>query len=257
MRAMWKGVIRMKDLAVPVKLYSAVEDKAVRFRLLHEKDLAPVEQRMVNPATDEAVEYGDIRRGYEVRPGVFVMLKDEELKQLDPAESRDIEVSGFVSPELIDHRWYERPYFLGPDEDDEAYAQLHEALGSADREGVVHWTMRKKAYVGSLRAVEEGLMIMTLRNTNEVVSAKDLPRPEGRDLDKREREMARLLIDSLSTDLDMSEWQDFYRQRVMELIQTKAAGGEVKVKKFRAKKTTDDSLTKALEASLAKMRKGA
>lgn len=257
MRAMWKGVIRMKDLEVPVKLYSGVEDKAVRFRLLHAKDLSPVEQKMVNPATGKEVEYSDIRRGYEVRPGVFVMLKDEELKQLEPEPSRDIEVSSFVAPELIDHRWYERPYFLGPDESDEVYQQLHQALLDAGVEGLVHWTMRNKAYVGALRAADEGLVIMTLRNTNEVVLAKDLPRPEGRELDRKEREMANLLIDSLATELDMSDWQDLYRKRVLELIETKAAGGEVKVKKFRAKKTDDDSLTKALEASLAKVRKKA
>ncbi|MDX1583339.1 MAG: Ku protein, partial [Thermoanaerobaculia bacterium] len=122
-------------------------------------------------------------------------------------------------------------------------------------EGIVRWTMRKKAYLGSLRTERNGLILVTLRNAGEVVSTEDLPKPSGRNLDKRERSMAKKLIDALSDDFDLSEWEDQYRKRVLELVETKAEGGEVKLKKFKPRRTKDESLTDALEASLAEMKK--
>lgn len=258
MRAMWKARIELGDETVPVKLYAAVEDKTVHFRLLHEKDLAPVQQKMIHPGTDEEVPSSEIRKGYEVDKGVFVAFDEAELESIEPESSRDIEIVRFVDPQLIDHRWYERPYFLGPDGGDESYAALRDALAREGKEGVARWTMRNRSYVGALRAHEDGLILISLRNASEVVSAEELPRPAGRDLDKRERDMARKLVEALSDDFDPSEWKDEYRERVMEMIETKAEGGEVKLRKFRPRKTDDGALGKALEASLKELgRKGA
>lgn len=255
MRAIWKGTIRLEDLSVPVKLYSAVEDRTVHFRLLHEKDLVPVKQKMIHPETDEEVAWEDVRRGYEVEKGVFVVLNEEELAELEPEPSRDIEVISFVEPELLDHRWYERPYFLGPDDSDQSYRALHDALSKEGKEGLVRWTMRKKAYVGALRIENGGLVLVSLRHAGQVVSTEELPQPAGRALDKKERTMAKSLVDALSEEFDPGDWKDQYRKRVMELIETKAAGGEVKLKKFKPRKTEDDSLSDALEASLSALKK--
>ncbi|HUH12073.1 MAG TPA: Ku protein [Longimicrobiales bacterium] len=123
-RAIWKAKIRFGGVEVPVKLYSAVRDRGVHFRLLHRKDRVPVKQRMVDPESGEVVAYEDIRRGYETGQGTFVILDEEELAQAEPEPSREIEITRFVPPEQINHQWYERPYFLGPDEDAEAYAAL-------------------------------------------------------------------------------------------------------------------------------------
>lgn len=255
MRAIWKGTIRVGKLPVPVKLYSAVEDRTVHFRLLHQKDLVPVTQKMIHPGSGEEVPREDIRRGYEVEPGTFVVLDEDELEDLEPEPSRDIEVIAFVDPDQLDHRWYERPYFLGPDGADSSYRALHDALEKEGSEGVVRWTMRKKAYIGALRARNGGLVLVTLRHAGEVVSTEELPRPEGRPLDKKERTMARRLVDALSDEFDPSEWHDQYRKRVMELIETKAEGGEVKLRKFKPRKTGDEGLTDALEASLQELSK--
>lgn len=257
MRAIWKGTIHIDKLSVPVKLYSAVEDRTVHFRLLHQKDLVPVTQKMIHPGSDEEVPREDVRRGYEIEPGTFVVLDETELENLEPEPSRDIEVTGFIDPDLLDHRWYERPYFLGPDGSESSYRALHDALEKEGREGVVRWTMRKKAYVGALRVRNGGLVLVTLRHAGEVVSTEELPRPEGRPLDKKETSMARSLVDALSAEFDPSEWHDQYRKRVMELIEAKAEGGEVKLRKFKPRKTEDEGLTDALEASLKELKKGA
>jgi len=250
-RAIWKGTIKFGTTKVPVKLYSAVEDRTVHFRMLHRKDREPVKQQMVNPETGEIVPREKIRRGLEIDRGVYVMLDDDELKSLEPAASRDIEITRFVPPSQITHQWYDRPYFLGPDQDGAAYLGLVQALKRKEKEGVARWVMRKKEYIGALRVEGEYLTLITLRNAEEVVPASELPSPEGRALTDREVDLARQLIAALESDFDPTQYRDEYRDRVLELIETKAKGRRPKVRKLRPKKPPEKSLAEALTASLA------
>ncbi|MGH9458844.1 MAG: Ku protein [Thermoanaerobaculia bacterium] len=251
-RAIWKGTIHIGKTDVPVKLYSAVEEKkSVHFRLLHEKDLVPVKQRMVNPETGKPVESEEIKKAYPVSKTRLLILEDEDLEELEPEGSRDVEITRFVDPEEIDHRWYERAYYLGPDGKSGAYFALAEALAKKEKEGVAKWVMRKKNYAGALRSVDGYLMLIVLRNADEVVVAEELPRPEGRALAKKELEMAEQLVGALGGEFDPSDYRDDYRARVMELVEAKARGAKPKLKKFRPKAEREESLDKALEASLA------
>jgi DNA end-binding protein Ku len=253
-RAIWKGRIRFGDVDVPVKLYSAVQDRNVRFRLLHAKDMEPVKQQMVNPETDKVVPYEDVQRAFRTDDGDLVMLDADELAELEPEASRDIEITRFVPPEVITHQWYDRPYFLGPDDDDDAYFALVEALRKQKREGVARWVMRKKEYVGALRPEGDHLMLMTLRHAGEVVEASALKPPGGRALDEREVKMAAQLVSALEDELDMTAFRDEYRGRVLELVEAKAEG---KVVKFPAapKKQTEKSLASMLEQSVKELKK--
>ncbi|MBW3539361.1 MAG: Ku protein, partial [Planctomycetes bacterium] len=186
-RAIWKGVITFDDVRLPVKLYSAVQDRNIHFHLLHDQDMVRVRQRMVNPETDETVSPTDAQRGYEVERGVFVVLHKDELEKLVPEDSRDIEITRFVDPSEINHQWYVRPYYLGPDGDDDAdYFALAQALSRQQKEGVARWVMRKKAYVGALRAEGDYLMLIALRHAGEIISASELEPPAGRKLDAKE-----------------------------------------------------------------------
>src|SRR5690554_1251956 len=133
-RAMWKGVICFGEIKVPVKLYSAIQDRGVHFRLLHEKDHSPVRQAMVNPETDEIVPYAETRRAYRTDEGSLVMFSQDELKALQPDSGRDIEIIQFMPPTLIDHRWYDRPYYLGPDGSEPPYIALATALERSAKE---------------------------------------------------------------------------------------------------------------------------
>ena len=255
-RAMWKGVIRFGDAQVPVKLYSAVRDRSVHFRLLHDKDRSPVRQAMVNPETDQVVAYQDTRRAYVTDEGSLVVLDKDELEALEPESSRDIEVIGFLPAGRIDHRWYDRPYYLGPDGHEESYFALIEALKGADKEGLARWVMRKKAYVGALRLHEGYPMLMSLRHAEEVVSVDALEAPRGAELDAKELAMAGQLISMLEASFEPEEYRDEYRERVMELIEAKQHGKSVKVTPIRRRKPSDD-LSKALQASLKKERERA
>jgi DNA end-binding protein Ku len=256
MRAIWKGTIRLGKLAVPVKLYSAVEDRSVHLRILHEKDLLPVKQKMIHPQTGEEVPFDEIRRGYEIEKGTFVILDENDLTAAEPEPFRDIEILRFVRDEAVDHRWYERPYFLGPDGSEPEYDALRRAMEGKGLEGLARWVMRKKSYTGALRLMGDALVLVTMRHAGEVVSTRELPKPGGRKLDSREQKMAAQLIESLADDLDLSEFRDEYRKKLMELIETKAKGGKVKLKKFRPRTASDDEdLTSSLEASLAELKK--
>lgn len=250
-RAIWKGVVKLGKAEVPVKLYSAVTDKSIHFRLLHKTDHEPVKQQMVNPETGEPVSFEEIKKAYPITRSSMVVLESEELQKILPEASRDIEVSRFVKPEDIDHRWYDRAYYLGPDQSSEDYFALADALTKKQKVGVAQWVMRGKNYIGALRADDGYLMLIVLRHADEVIDAESLRPPEGRALDKREVAMAEQLIEALSGSFDANEFKDDYRDRVMELVKTKARGRKPKVVKFRPKTAKEESLDKVLAASLA------
>ena len=250
-RAIWKGIVQVGGAAsVRVKLYSAVQDKTIHFRLLHEKDLEPVKQRMVDAVAEEPVENEEVRKAYPVSRSNLLILDSEDLQKVEPPESRDIEITRFVDPAEIDHRWYERAYFLGPDQSNGNYFALAKALENRGKEGVARWVMRRKEYIGALRSENGYLMLITLRRAEEVVSSEELRPPAGRDLNPREVTMAEQLINALAGHFDPRDFRDEYRDRVMELVERKAAGKKPKVEKFRPR-PKEASLEDALAASLA------
>lgn len=249
-RAIWKGSIQFGSVQLSVKLYSAIEDRAVHFRLLDAKHLEPVKQRMVDPDREEVVESSEIRRAVKTDDGKLVIVEPEELAALEPKESRDIEITRFVPTKKISHQWYDRPYYLGPDGDEKGYFALANALRNQERTGVARWVMRKKEYAGALAAEGDYLMLMTLRSAAEVISASQLEAPSGRDLSDREVNMAKQLVAAMEDDLDIAAFKDEYRDRVEELAQAKSAGKVVKFPKS-PRRTGEKSLEDILEKSLA------
>ncbi|MFW6331269.1 MAG: Ku protein [Gemmatimonadota bacterium] len=248
-RAIWKGVVRFGGHAVAVKLYSAVEDRTVRFRLLDERTGRPVKQRMVNPSTGDEVPYDRIRRGYEVEEGIYVVLDEEELESIEPEKSREIEITRFLDPAIIDHRWYDRPYHLGPDESAAAYFSLTRALAAEGKEGLARWTMRNKEYVGALRAEDDHLALITLRHAGEVIPVSALEPPSGREPEPQELKMAEQLVEALAGDFVPTDYRDEYRDRVMELIEAKAEGKTIEFRE-PAKRRAAGDLAASLEASI-------
>ena len=258
-RAIWKGNLKLDSTKVPVKLYSAVKDQTVRFHVLDVKSKTRVKQHMIDPDTGDEISKEEIQKGFEVEPGTFVILDEKELASLEPEASRDIEVEQFVPPKEIPPEYYDRPYYLAPDGDAAAYFALAEALKNKDREGVVRWVMRKQLYVGALRAEEDHLVLLTLRNAEEVLSAKDLPRPAGRAPDKKELNMAKQLVELLKGEFDPKDYKDEYRARVMEFVEKKAKGHKPRLQLVKSKKhstSLDKVLSKSIEA-LKKQKKAA
>ena len=250
-RAIWKGELKIGGTKVPVKLYSGVSDRTVRFHILDDRKKERVKQHMVNPDSGEEVATEEIQKGYEIEPGRFVIVTDEELEGLQPKPSRDIELAEFVPPEAISQQWYERPYSLAPDGDEKAYFALVEALTKRNVEGIAHWVMRNKAYVGALRAEGDYLMLITLRNAEEVISARDLPKPAGRAPTAKELAMAKQLISLLDGEFDAADYRDEYRERVMKFIESKAKGKKPRLHAVKTKRKTgslDAVLAKSIQA---------
>ncbi len=127
-RAIWKGIVKIGSAKVPVKLYSAVTDRTVRFHVLDDRSKMRIKQHMINPDSGDEVPTEEIQKGYELEPGRFVILTEEDLKSIEPEPSREIEIGEFVPPGQISQQWYQRPYYLGPDGDQKAYFALAEAL---------------------------------------------------------------------------------------------------------------------------------
>jgi DNA end-binding protein Ku len=254
-RAIWKGELKIGSSRVPVKLYSGVTDRTVRFHILDDRQQKRVKQHMVNPDTGDEVATEEIQKGYEIEPGRFVIVTEEELESLEPKPSRDIEITEFVPLEAISQQWYERPYYLAPDGDEKAYFALAEALKNRDREGIAHWVMRNKEYVGALRAEGDYLMLLTLRNAEEVISARDLPKPAGRAPTQKELAMAKQLIALLEGEFNAEDYKDEYRERVMEFIERKAKGKAPRLRAVKTKRKAG-SLDAVLAKSLQSLRKG-
>jgi DNA end-binding protein Ku len=248
-RAIWKGTIDLGRSGLPVKLYSAVEDRGIHFHLLEKRTHARVKQHMVNPGSGKEVSSDDIRKGYEIEPDTFVIVDDTDLAKIEPEASTTIEVPYFLPEGQIGHHYYDRPYYLGPDGDAKAYFALAEALAGKEREGLAKWVMRKKHYVGALRSLEGYLLLITLRHAEEVLSARDLPAPPGKPPDQREIKMAEQLVETLEDEFRPEDYSDEYRDRVRNYIEAKAKGRKPKLAAISEPKPSK-SLVDALAASL-------
>jgi DNA end-binding protein Ku len=252
-RAIWRATLRLGREKLDVKLYSAVQETSIRFHLLNKHGLNRVRQRMAHAESGETIESDQVRRAVEVERGVYVVVDDEELAELDAPASRDITVERCVPARALDPLLYDRPYWLGPDDGgSERYFALAEALERSGREGIAHWSMRKREYVGSLRAEHGYLALVTLRHADEIVQVAELPAPEGRKIEERERKLGKQLMAALGGEFDASEFHEEYRERVLDLVAAKRKGTRVHLRRYKPHHVDDASLANALERSLRK-----
>lgn len=252
-RAIWKGQLLLGKHEVPVKLYSAIEDRKIRFRLLHEKDAAPVEQHIVRKDTGKDVDKDDRRKAFPLTRETAVILQPEDLESLEPPESREIHLCRFVDPSLLSDQWYDRPYYLGPDGNDDSYFAFSEALSKKKLIGIARWTMRKKRYLGALHLNDGYLMMTTLRRAEQVLSFSNIDVTKPNTPQASELKLAEQLVASISGDFEPEAWQDDYRKRVQTLIDAKLNGKKITPIK-RKRKAPEASLADALKASLSQAR---
>ena len=231
-RSIWQGTLIVQNHEIPVKLYSAVLNRQIHFHLLHKKDRTRVQQRMVDAETEEPVPLDETRRAFEVEPGLFVEISHEEIEEHVPEASREIKISRFVPRQAIEPQLFERPYYLGPAESSESdYFALVQAIGAkrARRRRIVGHA--QALYVGALINQKGYLMLITLRNADEVIPVSQLDPPQGRALAANEKQMAEKLIEALSGKFQPNEYRDEYQQRIRELIEAKRSGKKLKPKR--------------------------
>ena len=255
-RSMWSGAISFGLVNVPVKLYSAVNRKTVRFHQLNGKTGHRIAQKRVDAATNEEVQYEDIVKGYELTKERYVVITPDELDALDPEKTRTIDIEDFVDLSEIDPIYYDHPYYLVPDKGAaKAYGLLLQAMQESGKVAVARVVLRSKEQLVAIRPAPGGVLMMeTMIFADEVVSPDDIDDlPEGKELKASEREltMAQQLIDSLSSDFEPGKYRDEYREKVLELIERKASGEEIAVQPEAPAPAKVPDLMAALEASLA------
>jgi len=255
-RAIWSGSISFGLLNVPVKLYSAVSKKSVSFRELRESDGSRIRHKRVAEADGKEVDYNDIVKGYEIAPEQYVVITKDELEELDPKKTRAIEIQDFVDLDDIDPIYFDHPYYLGPDKGAErAYALLVEAMESSHKVAIARFVLRNRESLAALRPMNGVMTMATMRFADEVVSPTDLTEVLGEDVEapkKKELDMAKALIDSLTSDFDAGQYRDEYREELLALIERKAKGEAVVSTDVEAPKPTKaPDLMAALEESLA------
>jgi DNA end-binding protein Ku len=256
-RSIWTGAISFGLVNVPVKLYSAVSSKTVRFHQLHADDGGRVRQKRVCSLDGEELSYEEIVKGYEIGPDRYVVVTPEELEALDPKATRTIDIEDFVDLDEIDPIYFDHPYYLAPNTGAaKSYKLLLEAMREANKVGIARVVLRQKQYLCALRASDDGVLTLSTMNYgDEVVSPDTLDELDAAaeaeaEASERELAMAQQLIDSLASDWDPAKYRDTYRDRVLELIERKAAGEEIAVQPAEEPAPVPD-LMAALEASLA------
>ncbi len=249
-RAIWKGVVHIGRQELAVKLYSAVEDRSVHFRMLHRTDHAPVEQHIIRKDTGKEVPKEDIRKAFAITGDTAVILEPEELAELVPPESRDIELCRFVSRSAISDQFFDRPYYLGPDRSAADYFALTQALERTGLMGIARWVMRKKRYLGVLTAEQGYLALTTLRRADQVLTFSGVEPARTVAPSANELKLAEQLVSSISGDFDPGQWRNEYRSRLRKMIEAKASGEKLPRHKVPKPRRSAD-LAASLKASLA------
>jgi DNA end-binding protein Ku len=252
---MWSGAISFGLVNVPVKLYSAVSRKTVRFNQLNAETGNRIQQKRVDPETGEEVGYDQIVKGYELTKDRYVVITPDELDALDPEKTRTVDIEDFVDLDEIDPVYYDHPYYLVPDKGAaKAYGLLLGAMKQANKVAIARVVLRSKEQLVAIRPAGDVLMMETMLFHDEVVPSDDIEDlPDGKELKATDRElkMAQQLIDSLTSEFDPSSYHDEYREKVLELIEKKASGEEIAVQPEAPEPARVPDLMAALEASLA------
>jgi DNA end-binding protein Ku len=258
-RSIWTGAISFGLVTVPVKLYSAVNRKTVRFHQLSGKTGVRIAQKRVDPQSGEEVAYEDIVKGYELSPDRYVVIEPSELDTLQPKKTKTIEIEDFVELSQIDPIFYDHPYYLAPGPGGaKPYRLLLEAMAQTEKVAIARVVIRSKEQLVAIRAMGDVLEMTTMLFADEVSSPDrldELPDPKEVKTTKREVDVAKQLIGSLAGDFEPDKYRDTYREDVLTLIERKAEGKEIAVQpEAEEEQAPAPDLMSALKASLAAVR---
>ncbi|MFC7371766.1 Ku protein [Fictibacillus iocasae] len=251
MHTMWKGAISFGLVNIPVKLFAATESKDIKMRYLHETCHNPISYEKMCPVCEKEVEQDDIVKGYEYEPGKFVIVEKNELDELASLKGKAIEIIDFVSLEEIDPIYFNRSYFVGPGENGaKSFALLKKAMQDTGKIGLAKFTLRSKEHLAAVRVYEKGLVLETIFYPDEVRNIDHVPGlNEEIDLNEKEVEMAKQLVEQLTSPFEPEKYHDEYRTSLMDLIHSKISGDEIKVAREKEKTNVVD-LMEALQASI-------
>jgi DNA end-binding protein Ku len=257
-RSIWTGAISFGLVTVPVRVYSAVQRKTVRFNQLNGATGNRISQRRVDAITGDEVPYEDLVKGYEIAPDRYLLVSPDELEALDPAKTRTIDIEDFVELADIDPIFYDHPYYLAPGPGGaKPYRLLLDAMAATGKVGIARVVIRQKEALVALRPMGDVLGMATMLFADEVVDPErleDVPSPADVQTTDRELKVAKQLVETLAAPFDPAKYRDEHREAVLALVERKAAGEEVRVAEAPVAAAPAPDLMAALQASLAAVR---
>ena len=260
MRAIWKGSISFGLVNIPIALYPATRKEELRFRLLRAKDHSPVNYKRVAEKDGKEVPWDQIVKGYEYEKGEYVVLNEKDFQRVDLEATQTVDIQDFVDLEEIDPMYFYKPYHLEPQKGgDKAYVLLREALADGKKVGIAKVVIKTRQYLAGVKALKHALVLELMHFAEELADAEKLKVPKKLEVGKREKEMAKKLVESMTSKWDPEKYKDDYREALMEVIEEKVESGgkEIEEKPKPKKESTKViDLVAVLQESLAKSQGG-
>lgn len=254
MRSIWNGSISFGLVTIPIKMYSASEDRTLDLDMLDSHDHARIRYKRVNENTGEEVQWKDIVKGYKQDEN-YIILEEEDFDQANMKKSKTLEIESFIKEDEVAEVLFKKPYFLEPQkEGGKSYNLLRDALKKTKKLGVATFVMRQKENLCLIGVYNNILVAHIIRFSEEIRDGADLKLPTTK-VSKKEVEMALSLIDQYTEKFDFKKYKDVYNDQLLKIIKAKATGKKSKVKKFESKPTPAKDLMAQLKASLEKRKK--
>ena len=257
MRAIWKGSISFGLVNIPIALYPATRREDLKFRLLRATDLSPVNYKRVAEKDGKEVSWDQIVKGYEYEKGKFVVLNEKDFQRVDLEATQTVDIQDFVDLEEIDPMYFYKPYYLEPQKGgDKAYVLLRETLQKTKKVGIAKVVIKTRQYLAGVKPLKHALVLELMHFAEELADAEKLNVPKkSSEPGKREIEMARALVENMTSKWEPGKYKDEYRDALMDVIEEKveAGGNEIEEKPKPKKPSTKViDLVSVLQESLAK-----
>lgn len=224
MKAMWNGSLTFGLINIPIRVYSASEERAIQFHMLHKKDFSPIHFKRICEQDEKEVPYSDIVKGYEFAKGEFVVVDEAEFNKINLKRTSTMEIQHFADLSEIDIIYFEKPYYLEPDKKaGKAYWLLVEALKKSEKVAIVNYVFHNKEHLGAIFSEHDILVLMQMRYNAEIRSASGLTIPEEK-ITPQELKMALDLVDQLSAPFEAEKHHDLYSEEILDLIDKKLKG---------------------------------
>lgn len=241
MRSLWKGAISFGLVTIPVALFPATRKEELKFRLLRQSDMSPVNYKRVAEADGKEVPWDQIVKGYEYEKGKFIVLKEEDFARVDVEATQTVDIINFVALDDVDPLLFYKPYYLQVEKGgDKAYVLLRDALVDSGKIAIAKVVIRSRQHLAAVKPQKDGLMLELMHFEQELIDASDFKAPAVKAASKPEMQMAKQLIASMTTEWKPSDYSDDYRDALEKMIEEKIEhGGETPKVAAKSKKPTN------------------
>lgn len=222
MRALWKGAITFGLVTIPVSLFPATRREELKFRLLRATDQSPVNYKRVAEADGKEVPWDQIVKGYEYEKGKFVILKEEDFARVDVEATQTVDIMNFVRMDEVDPLLFYKPYYLEAGKGgDKAYVLLRDALMETGKIAIAKVVIRTRQHLAAVKPQKKGLILELMHFPKELIDLSEFNEPVEKAVGKAEMQMAKQLIDSMTTPWEPEQYNDEYHEALEKLIQEK------------------------------------